>query len=42
MPLMILARNAIDLDYDATNREMIKCFIMTTLENDPMLKRNEN
>ncbi|CAD8087524.1 unnamed protein product [Paramecium sonneborni] len=39
MPLLMLARNAIDLDYDATNREYIEKTIIYHLENDAILHR---
>ncbi|CAK86133.1 unnamed protein product (macronuclear) [Paramecium tetraurelia] len=43
MPLMMLARNAIDLDYDATNREYTEKTIISHLENDIILhRRNQN
>ena len=41
MPLMMLARNAIDLDYDATNREQIEKTIIYYLENDIILNRRK-
>ncbi|CAD8184957.1 unnamed protein product [Paramecium pentaurelia] len=39
MPLLMLARNAIDLDYDATNREYIEKTIIGHLEKDVVLHR---